>query len=91
MLVHLNRLLIPNFGIEGAEIATLVGYACSLILMIIILIRMDLLVISKGFLLSCSIVSGYLYTWKMLYTDNFIEGWIVTLFGFIVMIVLYKK
>ena len=50
--IALNLILIPIIGIEGASIATLVGYVVSIVLCVIVLLRMKLLTISFRFLLS---------------------------------------
>lgn len=50
--IVLNLLLIPLIGIEGASIATLVGYCLSILLCVIVLLKMKLIEISWRLLIS---------------------------------------
>ena len=68
--VLLNLVLIPSIGIEGAAIATLIGYVCSDIICSIVLCRMKLMVISKRFLLSAAVVVGYILLWRLVTIQN---------------------
>ena len=62
--IILNFVLIPTAGIEGAAISTLLGYTVSDIIGVIILIRMKLMVVSQRFLISCILMSGYIFIWR---------------------------
>ncbi len=50
--IVLNLVLIPSIGIEGASIATLAGYFCSIILCMIVLSKMNLIHISRKLILN---------------------------------------
>jgi len=50
MNIFLNCLLIPILGIEGASIATLIGYLISDVVCAIVLCKMKLLVVEKRFI-----------------------------------------
>lgn len=67
--VVFNALLIPDMGIEGAGIATLLGYACSVVLVSIVLIRMKLLVISWRFYAASAVMLGYLVIWRLFFRE----------------------
>mgnify|MGYP002704527992 FL=1 len=49
--ILLNFFLIPKIGIEGAAIATLVGYAVSDIIAIIVLFKIKLMIINCRFII----------------------------------------
>ncbi|MCR4898071.1 MAG: oligosaccharide flippase family protein, partial [Acholeplasmatales bacterium] len=50
--IALNFVLIPIIGIEGASIATFVGYFISIIICIIVLLKFKLIIISKKTIIS---------------------------------------
>lgn len=50
--IALNLLLIPLIGIEGASIATLVGYCLSILLCVLVLLKMKLIEISWRLILA---------------------------------------
>lgn len=89
--ILLNLLLIPVMGIEGAAIASLLGYAISVILCIGVLKRKKLMVISSRFIIITSIMIFYIILWrlflvKILIVDIMFLIAIITLFIFF-----YKK
>ena len=63
--VALNLLLIPVLGIEGASIATLTGYIVSDIVCVIVLIKMNLMIITKRFVLASLLMGLYFLIWKL--------------------------
>ena len=72
--VIINYALIPILGIEGAAIATLIGYAVSDIICTIVLCRMKLMVISTRFIISSAIMVIYIVLWRILFCSNVIIG-----------------
>ena len=72
--VLLNLVLIPIIGIEGASIATLIGYVVSDIIAIIALKRMNLMIISKRFLISSTTIAGFFVTWRLLCPKIILAG-----------------
>lgn len=66
----LNLWLIPILGIEGAAIATLVGYAVSDVVCVAVLVRMRLHVVSGRFLLAVAILLGYILLWRFGIKDS---------------------
>ncbi len=63
--VALNYLLIPMLGIEGAAIATLLGYVVSDAVCMLVLCRMQLMVISVRFFVIIGITILYYLIWRL--------------------------
>ena len=63
--VIINLALIPVLGIEGAAVATLLGYVISDIICVVVLIRMKLMVVSKRFILAALIMVGFIIQWRV--------------------------
>ena len=63
--VILNLLLIPKIGIEGAAIATLLGYFIADVVCIVVLCRMKLMMISTRFILSSIFVIVFILIWRI--------------------------
>ena len=68
--VFLNMVLIPIFGIEGAAIATLTGYAVSDVICTIVLCRMKLMIISKRFLAMTVGMLIFILIWRFYVKEN---------------------
>lgn len=64
--VVLNYFLIPKLGIEGAAIATLLGYVVSDVICVAILCRMELMVVSTRFFVISGITALYFIIWRLL-------------------------
>ena len=80
--VLLNLILIPILGIEGASIATVMGYILADIVCVIVLCKMKLMVVSKRFLLLTVMTIAFFVLWRLLFADNFIVGFLIaTLFA----------
>ena len=89
--ILLNFVLIPKIGIEGAAIATLFGYFISDVICVIVLIKMRLMIISKGFLVSVVIMVTYIFLWRFIIKDNLLlsmSAAVMVIFSFVL---LYKK
>lgn len=89
--VFLNFCLIPILGIEGAAVATLFGYICSDIICCIVLIKMQLMKITKRFIFSLLLLSIVFIIWRCLFIDNTLVNLFVVLIYEIILICLYKK
>lgn len=63
--VFLNLFLIPRIGIEGAAIATLIGYGISDIVAVTVLSGMRLMVIKRRFILSSTLMVGFILVWRL--------------------------
>lgn len=72
--VIFNFTLIPILGIEGAAIATLMGYIIADIVCSIVLIKMKLMVIEKKFIFSVVLMLLFLLIWRMIILENTVIG-----------------
>lgn len=61
----INYLLIPVLGIEGAAIGTLTGYVISVIVCVVVLRKMQLIQVSKRFVMCCLITFLFLGLWRI--------------------------
>lgn len=68
--VFLNLFLIPRIGIEGAAIATLVGYGVSDIVAGIVLCRMKLMVVKSRFILASILMCAFILAWRLVIKDS---------------------
>lgn len=89
--VIINLVLIPVLGIEGAAIATLMGYVVSDIVCIIVLHRMKLMVISGRFLAASGVAAVFLILWRLVFPANFPAGTIGAVAATLSLIGLYRK
>lgn len=89
--IILNWILIPILGIEGAAIATVIGYILSDIICIIVLVRMKLMIISSRFCIASTIIVIYFILWRICFSDVLL----ISMSCFFILIgsysVLYKK
>ena len=89
--IILNLVLIPQIGIEGAAIATLMGYAISDIIAVIVLCHMRLMVISNRFLIISGLMIVYFLTWRMFVIDKTLIGLSMAVVFTLICGSLYKK
>lgn len=89
--IFLNLILIPKIGIEGAAIASFIGYVFSNIICCIVLIKMKLLIISKRFLISTGIMTIFILLWRFFIMKQFLICIIVSILFSIILLLLYKK
>lgn len=68
--IILNFGLIPKIGMEGAAIATIMGYAISVTVCAVILKRMDLIKINSGVYGNLAILVLYYLIWRFLLRQN---------------------
>lgn len=83
--VILNLFLIPVLGIEGAAIATLIGYAVSNIICIIVLKKLKLMIVTKRFIVASTIMVIYFIIWRVFFNTNIITS----LTGVVIIILIY--
>ena len=88
--VLLNYFLIPILGIEGASIATLMGYVISDIICMIVLCKMKLMVVSKRFIMASLLIVAYMIFWRMWLSKLLILGTLAALCLSAVMSLIYK-
>ena len=79
--VFLNLALIPRFGIEGAAIATLIGYVVSDILAVIVLTRMKLMKLRLKFFGVAIVMVLFMGLWRLLAVDTPLLGLAMAICG----------
>lgn len=72
--VLLNLVLIPRMGIEGAAIATLMGYVVVDIVDIIVLRKCGLMKPSGRFLMATILGAVYIVLWRLYFSMNTVAG-----------------
>ena len=88
--IIINYFLIPILGIEGASLATLMGYVVSDIICVIVLCRMKLMVLSRRFIIASLIMTGFVIAWRLLFSDVLIIGTVAAVIETVMMILLYR-
>lgn len=89
--IILNMLLIHKIGIEGAAIASLVGYIVSDIICSIVLIKMKLMVVSKEFIISSLLIILFIVIWRLYLVNKFLISIMLSIAITCMFLVLYKK
>lgn len=89
--ILINFKLIPILGIEGAALATLVGYLVSVIVCVIVLLRMKLMVVSSRFLAGVSLIIAYFVAWRLMFCDNTVIGGITSVVLLMLYVLIYYK
>ena len=85
--VVLNFLLIPNYGIEGAAISTLVGYILSDIICCIVLYKMKLFISSIKFIFLSFVFIIAFILWRLYFALDLLNS--LLLFFAIIVIIFY--
>jgi len=88
--IVLNFVLIPVIGIEGAAIATLIGYAVSDIVCVIVLSKMHLHIITVRFVVCCAVMVAFILTWRLFAVDSVAVSMALAAVGCTIMVALYK-
>lgn len=88
--VAFNYFMIPVIGIEGAAIATLIGYCISDIICTIVLIRMKLMVISRRFVICSILMAAYFYLWRWTVSTRIILGTMMAAVFSTIVLIFYK-
>ena len=88
--VVLNLVLIPVLGIEGAAIATLIGYAISDVICVIVLQKMKLMKISAKFVLVTILLFVFIVMWRMVFLEQIIASLSMAIAFCVVVIMLYR-
>ena len=87
----INYFMIPIFGIEGASIATLMGYVVSDIICVIVLFKMKLMVISKRFIFASLIMTAYFLIWRCLLNSFILASTAAAIIMSFMYIMMYKS
>ena len=88
--IVLNFWLIPTLGIEGASIATLIGYSTAVIVCSIVLIKFKLMVISVKFITCTLLIITYFVVWRLLLLDNFVLSLITATLYMLIVCYFYR-
>lgn len=89
--VIVNFFFIPVLGIEGAAIATLLGYVVSNIICVIVLCKMKLMMISGRFIVATILMGIYMIFWRLLFFNKVLSGTFAALLLLIGYGVLYRN
>ena len=89
--IILNFTMIPKTGIEGASIATLIGYIVSDVICCIVLLKMKLMVISKRFIICSLIMTVYFILWRKFISSNVAVGTLSAVITTVVFCLFYRK
>lgn len=89
--IIINLFLIPILGIEGASIATLLGYIVSDFICVVVLCKMNLMTVSRKFIFSCLLTIIFLLAWRLLFSANVLIGTVFAIVLTILYIVLYSS
>ncbi len=89
--IIINWTLIPMIGIEGAAIATLIGYVVSDVVCVIVLCIMKLMVITVKFVISAGLMALYMIVWRLYFYDNVLVATLIAIIVSIVWAFIYRK
>ena len=89
--IILNFIMIPRIGIEGAAIASLLGYVVSDIFCVLVLLKMKLIVISRRFILASVLMTVYFFIWRWICAERVIIGTCLAIVFSLLFICIYRK
>lgn len=89
--VVINYFLIPVLGIEGASMATLLGYFVSDIACVIVLYKMKLMELDTKFFVAVLAMLAYFVTWRIFINSNYIIGTVTAVLVSWVFLFLYRQ
>lgn len=89
--IAINYYLIPVLGIEGASLATLMGYVISVVVCVMVLCKMKLMIIEKKFVCATLGMVVFFVLWRVFIRDNTILGLGLTLVFCAHCILLYRN
>ena len=89
--IAINYFLIPIMGIEGASLATLMGYAISDVICVIVLCKMKLMVVEKKFIFSTVGMIIFFVSWRLFIPDNTIFGLVLAFLFSLYLVFLYRS
>lgn len=89
--IAINYFLIPVLGIEGASLATLLGYAISDVICIYVLRKMELMIIENRFIISTIFIIAYMLLWRIVFIHHCFLGTMMAICLLLVYIYLYKE
>lgn len=89
--IVLNFTLIPQIGIEGASVATIMGYVVSLAICLIILLKIKKIRINKKVYINTLIFLGYFVIWRLFVHKNIVISIIAGIIMSIYYIISYRS
>ena len=89
--IVLNFVLIPIIGIEGAAIATYLGYVIAIIVAVIVLTKMHLVKISSRFLGVTVVYTAFMFLWRGLFVNNCIVSLLLAVVFVVIFVCVYLK
>ena len=89
--VIINYFLIPVLGIEGASMATLLGYFVSDIACVIVLYKMKLMELDTKFFVAVLVMFAYFVIWRIFINSNYIVGTVAAIIVSLVFLFLYRE
>lgn len=89
--VTINYSLIPILGIEGAAIATMIGYALSDVICVVVLCRMKLMTISGKFIAATVAMAVFMIIWRVFFSDGVIIGLVAVIVLIVAMLMIYRR
>ena len=89
--IVLNLVLIPRIGIEGAAIATLLGYLVSDIITVIVLQKMRLMDIDVRFIFLSIVLFFYFIVWRLFASESTFTGTILAIVFTAISLLTYRK
>lgn len=88
--ILLNLYLIPILGIEGASISTVLGYAITVLICVIVLSKMALFKVSIRMIYSLIFFVMCFVAWRICFSDNLVYSSFLALFFLLLCIFLYR-
>ena len=89
--IIINYYLIPILGIEGASLATLIGYVVSDMICVIVLCRMKLMVVSRKFVVAALAMAGFMIAWRLQFSSQILVGTTAAIVLALFMCFLYRN
>ncbi|SCN23720.1 MATE efflux family protein [Clostridium sp. N3C] len=89
--IIINFTLIPTIGIEGAAIASLLGYVVSNIVCILALKRIKLIRLSAKFMITTGLLIVFFIMWRLVIGENVLISLIIASLITLIYFYLYKK
>lgn len=89
--VILNYFLINNIGIEGAALATLIGYSISVIVAAIVLSKMKLIILSNRMKVMSVSVILFTILWRMISPISILPAIFISILTILIFFYLYRS
>lgn len=85
-----NYFMIPVIGIEGAAIATLMGYCISDVICCVVLIKIKLMVLPKRFVVCSVLMTAFFFIWRWTATTHILIGTLMAIVFTGILLWLYR-